>query len=81
MTLGCKLLTAKGRLLTDTIGRTFLPCDVHPGETINVHATIAVPPDIEPGQYRLQFDMVDEQICWFGDVSSESPVTSSITIA
>ena len=81
VTLGCKLLTAKGRLLTDTIGRTFLPCDVHPGETINVHAMIAVPLDIEPGQYRLQFDLVDEQICWFGDVSPESPVTSSITVA
>lgn len=81
MTLGCRLKTAKGRLITDTIGRTFLANDMRPGQTVTVHATIALPPDIEPGHHLLEFDLVDEQICWFGDAAPESPVTSSIDIA
>lgn len=73
VTVGCKLLKADGRLVTDNVGRTFLPADVPPGASIAVPLEVVVPPDLAPGEYQLQFDLICELVCWFSDAASETP--------
>lgn len=80
VTLGCKLLTPGRRLQTDALGRTFLPTDVHPGETIELKAAVTVPFGTPPGEYRLAFDFVNELVCWFADVSSNPPTERTVLI-
>jgi len=43
--------------------RTPLPHDVAPGETLSVNAIVQAPP--RPGDYRLQWDLVHENVTWF----------------
>lgn len=43
--------------------RTELPADVPPGQTVTVIAQIPVPET--PGEYRVQWDMVEETVLWF----------------
>jgi hypothetical protein len=43
--------------------RTPLPHDIAPGETVSVDALVRTPE--EPGRYRLQWDMVHENVTWF----------------
>ncbi len=43
--------------------RTQLPHDVAPGETVSVNAIVQAPP--RPGDYRLQWDLVHENVTWF----------------
>ena len=80
VTAGCKLTFPNGRLIDDTLGRTFLPHDVPPGEAITVAMSVALPDDLEAGQYILRFDLVDEQVCWFSDVSGSTVVARVLTI-
>ncbi len=80
VTAGCKLLSVDGRLITDRLGRTCLPRDLAPGEHVTVPIMIVVPADLTPGRYRLQFDMVDELICWFSDLSADPASYQPLTI-
>jgi hypothetical protein len=80
VTVGCKVLTPEGRLITDRSGRTCLPEDVAPGGTAHVAFEIALPADLEPGRYLLQFDLVDELVCWFSDASDKAPDTHAIIV-
>ena len=68
VTVGCKLLTVEGHLLNDRLGRTYLPRDLGPREAVSLTVSVDIPEDIPPGEYRFQIDLVDEQICWFGDL-------------
>lgn len=43
--------------------RSGLPRDVSPGETVSVLAIVQAPP--RPGNYRLQWDLVHENVTWF----------------
>src|SRR5205814_2489435 len=43
--------------------RTALPHDISPGETVSVSAIVQAPP--QPGDYRLQWDLVHENVTWF----------------
>lgn len=43
--------------------RTSLPHDVSPGETVSVLAIVQAPP--KQGEYRLQWDLVHENVTWF----------------
>jgi hypothetical protein len=69
VTVGCKFLDADGRLITARPGRTFLPKDVPPGDSVSVSITVPLPPGLSPGRYRIAFDLVAEQIRWFSDDS------------
>lgn len=80
VTLGCRLVTPDGRMINDTLGRTFLPRDVRPGETVSLDMSIALPGGVPPGHYDLRFDLIDELICWFADTSGVSPVSKTILI-
>jgi SAM-dependent methyltransferase len=80
VTIGCKVLTLDGRLVTDRVGRTFLPHDVAPNQTVTAQVVIAWPSDLAAGRYRLQIDLVDEQVCWFADSSPQSAASHILTL-
>lgn len=71
VTLGIKLLTPDGRVLEDSRGRQRLSRDVPPGGRIEVLSEVAME-GLEPGRYRIVFDMVNELVCWFQSVGSET---------
>ena len=48
--------------------RTDIPEDVLPGQTVVVEARIALP--VEPGNYTLELDLVQEGVSWFKDEGS-----------
>ncbi len=70
VSFGLKLVSSDGHLVVDALGRTAIPRDVPPGEEVEVESVFEVPPGLEPGGYRLRFDMVDEQIAWFEQLDS-----------
>jgi hypothetical protein len=72
--LGCRWLNANGRVHTD-FDRVNLPFPLMPDQSIEL-ATITTAPR-EPGVYRLQFDLVQEMVAWFGDRNNPRP---SVTI-
>jgi SAM-dependent methyltransferase len=80
ITVGCKLLQLDGRLVDDSVGRTMLPRDVHPGETIQVDIAMTVPDSIAPGAYVLRVDLVNELITWFADLPGNEPQEFAVTI-
>ena len=43
--------------------RTPLPHDVRPGESVTVDAIVQAPP--KPGDYLLEWDLVQERVAWF----------------
>jgi hypothetical protein len=70
VTFGVKLLTPDGRVLEDSRGRQRLPHDVPPGGYVEVVAEVSLD-GLQPGRYRVLFDMVNELVCWFQSVGSE----------
>jgi hypothetical protein len=61
--LGVQLWDAGGGMLTRDYCRVPLPRAVSPGETVEIDAVVEAP--AESGRFRLVFDLVAEQICWF----------------
>jgi len=55
------------RYLGETL-RALIPRDVYPKERACVEFKFKLP---GPGQYRLEIDLVDEDICWFGERGSK----------
>jgi hypothetical protein len=68
VTVGCKLTTEGGRLVSDTIGRTLLPADVAPDGKVTLLIQLAIPADLPAGEYELVVDLVNELVCWFSDL-------------
>jgi len=79
ITIGCKLLDANGRLLSDSLGRTELSEDVAPGAVTRAQVSFTLP-DLRPGRYSLQVDMVNELICWFSDLPSGCAVLREFVV-
>jgi SAM-dependent methyltransferase len=63
VTCGLKIYGPDAALLREDLGRTPLPRDVAPGETVAIDVT--VPAALAPGVYTLQYDMVVEGVTWF----------------
>ena len=63
VTCGLKVCTPAGDVLREDLGRTPLPRDVAPGETIDIGMTVDAIP--ERGRYELRYDMVVEGVTWF----------------
>jgi SAM-dependent methyltransferase len=80
VTVGCKLATEDGRVISDALGRSELPADVAPGESANVIVTVSLPRELAPGIYKLSFDLVNELICWFSDLGNV-PITHSLRVS
>ncbi len=70
VTLACKLKTPTGRLVDEGLGRTLLMKDMPPGEAARVSVMVALPPTVLSGEYDLEFDLVNELVCWFADVGN-----------
>lgn len=72
--LGGHLRDAGGALVEQDLFRAPLPRDVAPGETVEVPCSFAAP--AVPGSYRVELDLVDEGIAWFGTRGSSAlPIT------
>jgi SAM-dependent methyltransferase len=61
--LGNHWRAAGGALLQLDDGRAPLPHDVQPGEEVEIELTVTTP--IEPGEYLLELDLVQEGVAWF----------------
>ena len=63
VTVGGRLLATSGELLEHDYFRAPLPRDVSPGELVETHFRLPLPPTA--GSYVIELDMVDEGIAWF----------------
>jgi SAM-dependent methyltransferase len=66
--LGNHWLDATGRYSSYDDGRSALPKDLAPGESLQVGVDVRAPSDV--GRYELVFDMVQEDVAWFEDRGS-----------
>ena len=65
-------LDAAGENVVNNLdGRTPLPRDLWPGETIEIPLTISAP--LRTGEYILEVDLVQEGVTFFKDRGSEAP--------
>jgi hypothetical protein len=68
--LGAQLCDAQGAVIDRDHARAWLPADVGPHASADVHITVPAP--AEPGRYALKFDLVSEGIDWFERSGSET---------
>ncbi|MCU0661455.1 MAG: methyltransferase domain-containing protein [Myxococcota bacterium] len=68
--LGNHWYDADQRLIRFDDGRTPIPKDIAPGETVLISITVEVPKT--PGTYILELDMVQEHVAWFGQSGSDT---------
>jgi SAM-dependent methyltransferase len=80
VTVGCKFVLPNGRVANDRIGRTMIPHDLRPGETASVDVVLAIPPELDAGEYELRFDTVNEMVCWFSDLPENPPFTVNVRV-
>lgn len=64
VSLGGRWLKPAGQSISKGEGRTPLPADVAPSQTVDLGWTIDMPS--QPGQYMLELDMLQEGVAWFG---------------
>jgi hypothetical protein len=66
--LGAHLVNSKLEPVGRGFRRMFLPRDVEPGASVDLEMNL---PRTDPkGEYRIQFDMVDERVAWFEQCGS-----------
>jgi hypothetical protein len=70
--LSYHLLSAGGQLLQHDNDRSYLPAAIEPGGKATVPLKIKAPPD--PGLYRIELDLVWEQLMWFKDIGNPAPI-------
>ncbi len=80
--LSYHLYDANGQVVTYDGARSTLPAGVAPGERIELAAVIVAPQ--ETGHYRIEWDMVQEEVTWFSwkdaSTSSTSLVVSGVPL-
>lgn len=77
--LGIHLKSAGGELLNYDFGRAKMPPGrtVDPGETVEIPFRITGP--AKRGEYRLEFDLVSENVCWF-EANGGKPCLLAVTV-
>ena len=75
--LGAHLATADGALAVRDYGRADLPRDLAPGESEVITIELTAPD--EPGEYRVELDVVREGVAWFSSRGSAS-IRCSVTV-
>jgi hypothetical protein len=68
--LGSHWLNANGQVASKEEGRSPLPAGLAPGQEITVSFSVATP--AEPGDYVLEFDMLQEGVSWFASKGSRT---------
>lgn len=68
--VGNHWLNESGEKLQENDGRAALPTGLEPGEEVEVSLTVTAPD--RPGQYGLEFDVVQESVVWFQTMGSET---------
>lgn len=69
----------RGGAIVDWEGRrTWFQHEVGPGDTVEVEALLVAPP--RPGSYRLQWDVVEEGVCWFSQRALEPPPADVVRV-
>ena len=63
--LGAHLFSPARDLLFEDYARVVLPRPVSAGETVVLRCQL--PPILQPGRFRVEFDMVDNGLLWFKD--------------
>jgi hypothetical protein len=71
VTCGLKIFGEDGALIREDLGRTPLPRDVTPGDSIDIELVLEVV--LPRGRYRLRYDMVVEGVTWFEHHGSSTP--------
>jgi hypothetical protein len=66
-------------VLREDLGRTALPNDLAPGESIDI--ALSVVAALPAGRYQLRFDMVVEGVTWFEFYGSPCPVRALEVVA
>ena len=67
----------RGKVLQLDDARAPVPPRLRPGQSVLISLQVTVP--AKPGQYLLEFDLVEEQVCWFKDRGSAS-ITTPVTV-
>ena len=75
--IGVHLFDRSGTLLDLDFARVHLPRGMSPGQSVRFGFTTPAPP---AGQFRLGFDLVSEQVCWFETNGSEVALVD-VTVA
>jgi len=58
--------------------RTGFPREVGPGNTVEIDALLVAPK--RPGSYRVQWDVVEEGVCWFSERASAPPPVDTVRV-
>jgi phosphoglycerol transferase MdoB-like AlkP superfamily enzyme len=58
--------------------RTAFPVAIGSGETVELPLMVEAPPN--PGLWRLQWDLVEEGVCWFSDRAPEPPPSLRVLV-
>jgi len=80
VTTGYKLLADDGRSVPEQLPRAFLSGDVAPGQSATLSLAVLIPPGLPRGRYSLHFDMVDELVCWFSDLTGTAASVHQIVV-
>ena len=59
-----------GSMVIHDDGRSTLPHDVGPGQTVTIALDVKAPP--APGRYILELDMAQEHVTWFATLGSQT---------
>ena len=63
-------LDSNGTAVVPDDGRARLPCDLQPGESVELSLEVTAPD--APAGYLLDVDLVQERICWFAERGSRT---------
>jgi SAM-dependent methyltransferase len=74
--IGVHLFDRSGALVDLDFARVALPRGLSPGESVRFGFTAPAPP---PGDYRLGFDLVSEQVCWF-ETNGAQPTMVDVSV-
>jgi hypothetical protein len=70
---GNRWLKPDGSLVTNMDGRYGIPKDLAPGQETDTPLVVTAPMD--PGDYILEIDVIQEQVAWFSDKGSPTAKT------
>ena len=76
VTVAGRVYSARGERSLGETPHALIPRDVRPHSRARVEFQTT---PLEPGEYRIEVDLVDEEICWFADRGSE-PLRLEISV-